>query len=831
MVLGDGATVHIRPIVPSDADRLLRFHSRQSPESIYFRFFSPHPRLSEREVAHLTTVDFRDRMAFVALLGDEMVAVGRYEPWEKGVAETAFFVDDDHHGRGLATVLLEYLVVAAREAGYRALMATVLPDNLAMLKVFRRAGFAVRSEFADGLVEVRLGIEPSAEAEAAIAARARQAEARSVARLLRPRSVAVIGASRSTDNLGHQVVDRLLAGRFAGPVYPVNDKADVVRSIRAHRSVLDIPDAVDLALIAVPPSQLDAVVDDCARKGVGGLVVLTAGDDVDGAALATRARRHGMRLLGPASLGVVNNEPAVQLWAVPSLLVPPRGGVALAVQSATLGAAVLAEAAVSQLGVSTFVGLGDRADLDAADLLQFFEDDPAAAVIALAIESVGDARRLFAVARRVAQRKPVVALSTVGADAESGPLGPTQRLFSLALAQAGVIETATLAELFDTARLLAGWPAPRGRRVAIVGNAEGTVRLAARAASAAGLDPAVVLDLPLMVHPLDVAAAVEQALATSDSACVVSSPPIMGRAADVVEALTPVALEAGKPVVVVHLGENESEDGALPRFRFPEEAIRTLARAAAFGSRVVVSDEPIASYDPEAVATAVANAERAAPAGGPVPLELAVAMIEACGVTVIRQMWAERTDAAVAAADTIGYPVALKAAARPKVAKSLASGLALDLHAAEDVRAAHARMTAALGEGAERVLVQAMAPEGVDTLAVALDLPQLGPVVALGRGGSAGTPPGELAVHVGPMTASDARALMDEPQFGFLDGACRAAMADLAARLARLANEHPRITEVRLDPILVGAAGAVATDVVVRLSPPPGEEPPDVRRL
>ena len=161
VVVGDGATVHIRPIIPDDGDRLVRFHGRQSPESIYFRFFSPHPRLSEREVAHLTTVDFRDRMAFVALLSDEIIAVGRYEPWEQGVAETAFFVDDEHHGRGLATVLLEYLVVAAREAGYRALTATVLPSNLAMLKVFRRAGFAVTSEFAEGVVEVRLGIEPS----------------------------------------------------------------------------------------------------------------------------------------------------------------------------------------------------------------------------------------------------------------------------------------------------------------------------------------------------------------------------------------------------------------------------------------------------------------------------------------------------------------------------------------------------------------------------------------------------------------------------------------------------------------------------------------------
>jgi RimJ/RimL family protein N-acetyltransferase/predicted CoA-binding protein len=310
-VLSDGATVHVRPIRPDDAERLVAFHSRQSAESIYFRYFSSHPRLSDREVAYFTQVDHHDRVAFVALLGDELIAVARYEPTGRpGQAEVAFFVDDRHHGRGLATLLLEYLVVAAREAGYDTLTATVLPGNNAMLTTFRRAGFETTSTWDGGVVEVAIDLEPTEREAAAIAERERRADARSVARLLRPTSVVVIGAGREPDTLGHRVVANLLDGGFQGPVFPVNERADHVHSVLAYRSVADLPTRVDLAVVAVPPERLDETVDQCARHGIGGMVVTTAG--VDGAELATRARGWGRWPCSP------------RRWGRPCSTWPPR---------------------------------------------------------------------------------------------------------------------------------------------------------------------------------------------------------------------------------------------------------------------------------------------------------------------------------------------------------------------------------------------------------------------------------------------------------------------------------------------------------------------------
>ena len=225
-MLSDGGTMSVRPIRPDDADLILRFHDRQSPESIYFRFFSPRPRLSERDLERFTNVDYVDRMAFVGLLGDELVGVARYDRHRgRSDAEVAFFIDDAHHGRGMATVLLEYLAAAAREAGISGFTASVLPQNRKMLGVFTQVGFSAHSRFEDGVIEVEMGIEPTPEALAAIEARAATAEARSVERVLRPTSIAVVGASRDPGSIGHQVLRQLVRHRFEGPVYPVNRDA------------------------------------------------------------------------------------------------------------------------------------------------------------------------------------------------------------------------------------------------------------------------------------------------------------------------------------------------------------------------------------------------------------------------------------------------------------------------------------------------------------------------------------------------------------------------------------------------------------------------------
>jgi succinyl-CoA synthetase alpha subunit/RimJ/RimL family protein N-acetyltransferase len=422
VLLADGATVHVRPIRPDDADRLVAFHNRQSSESIYFRFFSPRPRLSERDVERFTHVDYDDRMAFVAILADQVIGVARYdrEP-DTSRAEVAFFTDDQHHGRGLATILLEYLAAAARERGITDFTAQTLPQNRKMLGVFKQAGFAVSTRFDEGVIDVRLGLEPTLEARAKIEERERRAESRSIERLLAPNSVAVIGAGRQRGGLGHEIVRNLVAGGFDGPVYPVNPTATHVASMPTYSTVLDVPDPVDLAIIAVPASEVLEVVQRCVDKGVQGLVIISAGfaeTGPDGAEEQRKvlelARRHGLRLIGPNCMGVINTAPRVSMRATFAPVQPEPGGVAFLSQSGTLGTAILETMGELGLAVSTFVSLGNKADVSANDLLQYWEQDERTDAVLLYMESFGNLRNFSRIARRVGRVKPIVTVTSGG---------------------------------------------------------------------------------------------------------------------------------------------------------------------------------------------------------------------------------------------------------------------------------------------------------------------------------------------------------------------------------------------------------------------------------
>ncbi|MGH9301583.1 MAG: GNAT family N-acetyltransferase, partial [Acidimicrobiales bacterium] len=314
VVLTDGGTVHVRPVTPDDAPLIDALHQRLSAETVYLRFFSPLPRLSPALLRRFTEVDYKDRMALVALLGPSIVAVARYDRVPGGdEAEVAFLVDDAHQGRGLGTIMLEHLVGAAKHGGIRRFVADTLPNNRRMLGVFRDAGFTAERSFADGVVRVSFDIEPTVASVAAMHDRERQSTARSVARLLAPRSIAVIGAGRRYGSFGHTILRNILAGGFSGPVYPVHPEAYSVAGVRAHRSVIDVPDDVDMAVIAVPAIQVAEVVEQCAAKHVGGLVIVSAGFSETGpeGAAAERgivllARRNGMRVVGPNCMGVAN---------------------------------------------------------------------------------------------------------------------------------------------------------------------------------------------------------------------------------------------------------------------------------------------------------------------------------------------------------------------------------------------------------------------------------------------------------------------------------------------------------------------------------------------
>ena len=539
VVASDGGIVHLRPILPSDADALLRFHQSLSERTRYLRYFGPYPRIPPRDLERFTTVDHRTRVAFICLLGDEILAVGRYEGLDPGLggrvesAEVAFVARDDHQGRGLGSILLEHLAAAARENGLRRFEAEVLVENHQMVRVFRDAGYQVSREFAEGVLHLEFDIDPTERSLAVRDSREQRAEARSVHNVLHPTSVAVIGASTDPSKIGHAVLANLLHGNFTGPVYPVNPDARSVRGVRAYPSVTDIPDEVDLAVVAVPAAGIDEVMDSCLSKGVKALVVVSAGfADVGGSGivaerrLVSEARAHGMRVIGPNALGVANTDPAVRLNATLAPDLPGTGRVGFFSQSGALGIAILAAAKERGLGLSTFVSAGNRADLSGNDLLQYWQTDSDTDVVLLYLETFGNPRKFARLARRLARTKPIVAVKSgrhsgptpaLAASAATIDEASVRALFE----QAGVIRVETLSQLFDTALLLAYQPLPAGPRVAVVGNSSALGVLVADALLDGGLKLAgPPVDVGTAAPPEEFAAAVARAIrdGSADSA-------------------------------------------------------------------------------------------------------------------------------------------------------------------------------------------------------------------------------------------------------------------------------------------------------------------------
>jgi acyl-CoA synthetase (NDP forming)/RimJ/RimL family protein N-acetyltransferase len=881
VVLSDGGTARVRPIRPDDGPRILDFHARQSPESIYFRYFTPHPRLSEDEVGHLVNVDYVDRMAFIALRDDVMVGVARYDRWPlRSEAEVAFFVDDEHRGRGIATVLLEYLAEAARRAGIRAFTATVLPTNTRMVAVFRRAGFETRSTFDDGVIEVHLDLQPTPAAEAAIEARAQQAEAEAVRLLLAPRSVAVVGAGRERTGVGHAVLRNLLAHDFNGPVYPVNPRTDHVGGVRSYAAIGDIDGPVDLAVVVVPAAQVPGVIEDCGAKGVKAVIVISAGfaeSGSEGAALSAAAlraaRRFGIRLLGPNCLGVINTDPEVRLHATFATPNPRRGPVALLSESGTIGGALLDRIGEAGLGASSFAAIGNRADVSANDLLQYWADDDRTGLVLLYLESFGNARKFSRIAREISRAKPIVAVHSGGAARaypSDGEL-PQDTLHAL-LEQTGVIRVDTLSQQLDVARVLACQPLPAGPRVALVGNGGGSLALAADACVDAGLTLAELgdgvraavddagdaraarvrastIDLGFEAVGDDLARTLSALLDDDgvDSVLAVCAPAPRQSTADLIDAIaTARAAAPDKTVLACVFGPHPvtiavDGGGEVPVFDFPDDAAYALGRVTRYAQWRAAPEGELTSphgTDPEAARTRVLEALGAAGAGEggngaprTLPTGVGAEVLRAAGLPMVASAVAADADAAARAASEIGYPVAVKAAARTRLAKTEAGGLALDVHDEADLRTTLAHMADALGPAAWPVVVQPMATPGVDVAVGVTDNPLVGPVLSLGPGGVA-TAVATRQAHVLPLTDLDARRFVAASPFAaLLDPACVAALEDLLLRVGTLVDEVPELVGLELNPVLVSPGTAAIVDAVVKAAPVDRDPLPPVRRL
>jgi acetyl coenzyme A synthetase (ADP forming)-like protein len=753
-----------------------------------------------------------------------------------------------------------------------------------MLGVFHKAGFVEQARYDVGVVRVDLEIELTEETAQTIEARWREAAARSIERLLRPRSVAVIGASRAQGKIGHEVVRNLVAGGFAGAVHPVNPRATRIEGLEAFDGVLSVPGEVDLAVVAVPASQVRDVVDECATKGVRGLVVISAGfaeTGPSGAAaqreLVTVARGAGMRLVGPNCLGIVNTAPDVSLNATFAPVSPRPGRVAFSSQSGGLGLAVLAEAERRGLGISSFVSVGNKADVSGNDLLRYWEQDAGTDVILLYLESFGNPRRFARVAREVSRSKPIVALKagrtvagTRAALSHTAALASPDLAVDALFAQTGVIRADSLEELFGIAEVLSTQPLPMGRRVAIVGNAGGPGILAADACEAQGLQVeelshATQLELRSFLPPAagvrnpvdmlasatasDYATAVSAVLADDsvDVLLVICTPPLSAVADDVARAIVASSEESAKPVVSNFLATSgtpvplRAPGKSVPSFAYPEMAARALAsicryaewRTRPTGSAAVLDD---IRHKPAHAIVRSALAEKAD--GCWLDPARAGALVDAYGIRAAEVRQVRTSDEAADAACEIGFPLVLKAGNPDLVHKSDVGGVRMALSSTSEVRDAFDAMVASFGDRMGGAVLQPMVLQGVETVVGLVNDPSFGPLVMFGIGGANVELFGDRAFRVLPMTDVDARELVRSIRgspllFGYRGSppVDVSSVTQLLLRVARLAEDIHEIVEMDLNPVIVSSNGAVAVDVKVRVAPVEPGPDPNLRRL
>ncbi|UGT66444.1 GNAT family N-acetyltransferase [Nocardia gipuzkoensis] len=865
VLASDGGVVRLRPITPADAEPLQEFHGALSDRTRYLRYFGPYPRISPKDLYRTTHMDYHDRVGLVLELGEAIVAVGRYELLERDgprAAEVAFVVADGHQGRGLGSILLEHLAGAAAENKIETFVAEVLAENTVMVTVFRDAGYQVERSRDGSVLHLEFAIDPTEALLSVRDSRERASEARSVGNLLAPRSVAVIGATPATGRVGGALLANLLSGLFQGPVFPVNPNRKSVRGVRAYATVREIPDEVDLAVVAVPPAAIGSVLDDCMAKGVKGLVVLTAGfgETGEGGLAAERelvaaARGHGMRVVGPSALGIANTDPAVAMNATLAPLLPGRGRMGFFCQSGPLGAAILGEAAARNLGLSTFVSAGNRADVSGNDLLQYWDSDPDTDVVLLYLESFGNPRKFSRIARRVARTKPIVAVSSGRSAAQ--PAGDMDRSIVRDLfAQAGIVQVDSISELFDCAALLGYQPLPRGQRLAVVGNSTALNWLALDAARGEGLTVGEPVNLGPQATPGAYLDALVAALRSdeTDAVIVVFAPPVplpTAGFADAIRAAAAAVPESGKPILTTFVAEQgipnllavrgpgaAAVHGSIPSYPDPERAARALARVRRYAEWRTRPVSPVVR--PQGIDTDRARqlvADWMAGSGGRRLTDLETVELLACyGISVVEFREVRSAEEAVAAAEELGYPVAAKATGELWRRRPDLTGVRLDLWRPEAVRQGYADLAELCGDPV--LHIQKMATKGVGCILRVQDDPSFGSVIEFGLSGLIIELLGDRAYRALPLTADEATALIDAPRAApLLSGTPasprvdKAALAELAQRISALFDDLPEMRELAFDPVLASPTSAEILYARGRIGPEPSRFDTGPRRL
>jgi acetyl coenzyme A synthetase (ADP forming)-like protein len=885
VLLKDGSRILLRPIRQDDAERWLAFFQRQSEQTKYLRFQGDPGEMGPEDALRFCTVDYKNTFALVGEVQrekrKEIIAIGRYYRLpNKRSAKVAFAIEDAYHGKGIGTRLIEWLANAARDNGITVFEGDVLAENERMMSVLRDYGFHIDSELKCGVYHVTITIAKSRRVERKEAERERLSTIASIRNVLSPRSVAVIGASRQPGSIGQLVFQNIMEGGFSGVVYPVNPKADAIMAVKAYPSILNVPGEVDLAVIIVPTQFVARVADECGRKGVRAIIVITDGFRERGREGAIReeelrdiALGHGMRLVGPNCMGIINADPKVRLNASFSRVFPPRGNIAFLSQSGAMGLVILEYASDLNMGISGFVSVGNRADISSNDLLQYWEDDSATRVILLYLESFGNPHKFSRIARRVSAKKPIVVVKSgttlVGSRAASSHTGAlaTPEVVSDALfRQAGIIRVDSIAELFDVATLLSSQPPPEGKKLVIVTNGGGPGILAADASEEQGLTLPELssetadklgqlikrdirvgnpLDLTGSVTPQEFEGSlrvlveddsVDAVLAVFVPAAVVDSTLVE----DAIRRVSPMYQRRKKPLLVCFMGQRGfkarlgKQGSFVPCYPFPEDAVSALAKAVEYRDLVKKPGGAVPRIKGIKRERARRIIETAMSRNKQRPFWLSteemVGLLDCYGIHTVETAVAGSANEAATLAARTGFPVVVKLNSSTITHKTDVGGVVLDLNSKDEVKEAFneiKKKLAALGRESEMegVTIQRMISGGVEIIAGVTQDPTFGPLIMFGLGGVQAELLKDIVLRLHPLTEVDANEMVSSIKMARLFDGFRGAppsdikaVPDLLLRLSAMVEDIPQIAELDFNPVKVMALGEGYRVVDARIS-------------
>jgi acetyl coenzyme A synthetase (ADP forming)-like protein len=689
----------------------------------------------------------------------------------------------------------------------------------------------------------------------------------------KPKSIAVIGASREPEKVGHRILKNLVDSGFTGGLYPINPKADDILGIKCYKSVDDISGKVDLAIVAVPAAIVPIIAEQCGMKGVKGIVVISAGFSETGREgtelekkLLVICRKYGIRMQGPNCLGLINTQSHMNGSFAAAQ--PSPGNIAFVSQSGALGSAILNWAIENDVGFTSFVSLGNEVDLNAADFLEALAEDGQTKAVGLYIEGVKNGDRFINVTKETSKKKAIIALKAgttdVGVRAVSshtGSLAGSDTAFSAAFRKTGALRVDTLEELFDLVLAFEDQPLPKGKNMLIITNGGGPGILTADACEKLGLGlPILEYELrdklrnflpphASVNNPVDVlgdadASRYEFAVKTGlesqnvDGIIVILTPQAMTPSDEIAEVITKIRGSSDKPIIAAFMGLNNNspaikilQEGNIPNYVFPESAAFVLRKMYDYGIMLKMPEENISVFpdvDDEMVDKVlgiVRNDDRLNPT-----IEESFQVAKAYSISVPNARIARAKSEAGRIADMLGYPVAMKVVSPEILHKTDVGGVVLNVSSRNEVERQYDTILAKIHSLMPQarifgVLMQRMIPQGKEVIIGAVRDIQFGPLMMFGLGGIYVNFLRDVSYRLCPLTRSEAREMIEETKAYTLLKGVRGeppsdidSIVDVILRVSQVMTRFKEIVEMEINPLFVYEEDKGCTAVDIRMT-------------